>query len=210
MNAKTATTPITVSDNWMSYPLVKEAIRRAGAEGLDGFTVLSTLSNLLGEIEAKCPNVDYLHLFDSQNVTDQPTLNRVGANMRALGASDELVAELTNGRVVAAGAERYMDRQQKQAIVREAIADGQTITQAAEAAGVSWDTAKRYMKADVKPAREGGKQNEIGQYAEQHGYKAAMSHFGCSKAHALNCRKKVRTGIDPRTEWRRNNKESAV
>lgn len=211
MNTKGHTTAVTVSEDWLQYPLVKEAIKRSGAEGLDGITVLSHLQEILTKIEDRCPDVDYQSLFESQRIEDQPTLNKIGANMRALGCGDELVAELTNGRVIQYGAQLYNTRKEKQERVRELVAGGMSINQAAIEVGVGWQTANRYLTKDLQsPGRDGGRQNEIGSYAETHGYKAAMQHFGCSKAHVLNCRKKVRDGIHPTVAWRQNQKGSAA
>lgn len=102
------------------------------------------------------------------------------------------------------------DSKSKQEQVRDLVAGGASINQAAIAAGVSWPTANRYLSKELQSPGKGGRQNEIGSYAETHGYKAAMQHFGCSKAHALNCRKKVRDGVHPTTVWKQNQRGSAA
>lgn len=213
MSAKT-NTAIKVSAAWLEYPIVKRAIQKSGStgDGVDGLSVLCELSDMLNDLEDRCPGVNYQSLFELPNETDPVVINQVRCQMQALGVSDDLINALggLNEATREATAVDYAERSTNQQIVLAALERGVTLNRAAQEAGVSWRTAKRYSQTGVLPKmRDGSRTNEIGWYAVTNGYKAAMEFFEVSKSHALNCRKKIETGVSPKTAWRRTQKGAA-
>lgn len=74
-----------IEPSWFDYPIVALAQRQASGDPLG---TLERLSSLLGHIEDRCPNVDYVNLFESHHL-DGPDARMLADQYRRLGLSDD-------------------------------------------------------------------------------------------------------------------------
>lgn len=212
---------IVVHPSWIDHPFVQQAADRSGC-GDDAVLLLETLSALLNELEDKAPGIPFadllsvpkgagspsargavagmlldsgLHWREVDDMLGQDARHQLAVDMRLRGHTlDETAARtcVSKGRLAGVTKELADDTVQR---LRELVADGTSVAQAARTIGVSQTTAHRYLRGQVPSGRPAGnpqRRLEIVQSAIETSYSRAAKKHGVTKQYVADCMKWAR------------------